>query len=584
MKILISHVGYVASAYKKIVVQGPDSLATDHFEIIDENGSVVFSGQLEKVGTVRHWDKGAYHVGDFSALRTIGRYRAVTGTVRSEEFEVTEYLGSLRLASAATAWFKGQRSSGWWDAEDSRLRFAGSREGVLDVHGGWFDASGDHGIHLSHLSHSTYYNPQQAGFSAYAFFRAYEQSMQKGVHSYILLQNRFLDEGFFGADFLMRMRAPSGSFFRSIRRKEDLDRLEVIQGTRTMGFEYHGSSDQFSQKAATADQEKVDDTNYETSLRSGGGLAIAALAAASRYETCSLDFSSADYLAAAERSWEYMKENNTKYTNDGKWNFVDYYCSLIATTELYRAAGKDTYLADARWFARTICDDCTATLDDGTLRFEFTAGMPYHHAAEEGMPVLALLQYAELEPNEALKAKAVSTCEAVMRHKIDLTDGEANPFGYPVFECLEDGRIISRFFFPHHTLVSPWWQGENARLASIAAASRKLASKTADSALAARLLEMADDCLSWIFGQNPYDSCMMEGYGRNNPQYFFQNRYEYLNTPGGIVNGITSKDSDEDSIDYVITEREDTLDNWRWAEQWIPHVSWFLYAQSLDRV
>ena len=583
MKILINHVGYNACASKKIVVQTEQDIDAKTFDIIDGKGNQVYSGDLKFVGTVRNWDKGVYYVGDFSCFKEVGKFRAVVDSTASEEFEITEYLMNLRLANAATAFFKGQRSSGWWDFEDSHLKFAGPRKGVLDVHGGWFDASGDHGIHLSHLSHSTYYNPQQAGFSVYTFFKAYEQMKEKNNRCYDLLFNKMLDEGFFGADFLMRMHAPSGSFFRSIRRHEDLDALDVIKGTRTMGFEYHGSSDQFSDVAATAGEETINDTNYETSLRSGGALAIAALAIASRYETCSSSYTSKDYLKCACDAWNYLKVHNCEYANDGKWNFVDYYTSLICTVELYKSTGEEALLADARAMAENVIKS-TCETDRDKCRFEFTAGMPYHHASDEGMPVLGLIEYALVEPVSDKAETAISVAEKVMRRKLDLTHGESNPFNYPIIECLENGKIITRFFFPHHTAVAPWWQGENARLASIASASRKLAKVTSDKELSAQLYILADDCIDWIFGQNPYDSCMMEGYGRNNPQYFFYDRYEYLNCPGGIVNGITSKDSDEDSIDFVTEPREDTTDNWRWAEQWIPHVSWYLYAESLDKV
>ena len=45
---------------------------------------------------------------------------------------------------------------------------------------------------------------------------------------------------------------------------------------------------------------------------------------------------------------------------------------------------------------------------------------------------------------------------------------------------------------------------------------------------------MAQDPLDWIMGLNPFDACMIEGYGKNNIQYFFKKRYDFLNCPGGI--------------------------------------------------
>ena len=48
-------------------------------------------------------------------------------------------------------YFKGQRCSGPRDQADRTMRFEG-KDGVVDVHGGWFDASGDYGKPLTHLS------------------------------------------------------------------------------------------------------------------------------------------------------------------------------------------------------------------------------------------------------------------------------------------------------------------------------------------------------------------------------------------------------------------------------------------------
>ena len=232
----------------------------------------------------------------------------------------------------------------------------------MDLRGGWFDASGDHGIHLSHLSHSTWYNPQQMGLSTYFFFKGYDYIEKKKSPSYTILKKRMLDEGSWGADFLVRTHIPSGSFIRSIRRNEDLDHMDVIKGTRSIGFDYHNSSDQFSE-AETKDSEIVDDTYYETSLRSGGALAIAALASASTHETISEDYSSQDYLEAAEEAYEYLVENNNLYTNDGKWNFVDYYTVLLASTELYLSTKDEKYLLDSRAWCKKMIEHTLAIRD-----------------------------------------------------------------------------------------------------------------------------------------------------------------------------------------------------------------------------
>lgn len=578
MDILVNHMGYSANGPKKAVVQCTGGEQPSRFSLIDTAGAVVFTGPLVHTGPVARWNTGDYFTADFSGLTEEGFYRVLVDGQCSDLFEISAFLLTMRMLNAVSYYFKAQRDSGEWMVDDRALPFKGGyRDGVVDAHGGWYDATGDYGIHLSHLSHSTYHNPQQASFSAYTFFKMHEFLTASGNEYYTMLKRRLLDEGTFGADFLMRMRAPSGGFFRSINRKHA---LEPVAGTRAIGFEYHRSSDQFSAVAATAGEETVGEENYEVSLRSGGGSAIAALAIAGRYFYPSAEYSQREYVEAAKTAWNHLSKNNERYTNDGQWNLVDEYCSLMALTELYLTTQEYGYLVQAREMAGRVYSRTTVT-GEGLRRLEVAPGLPFYHAADEGMPVVALLQYAQAEQDASLAAGALRCAEEIMRWKLAVTDNRSNPFGYPVLESLEDGKIVEKFFFPHASTAAPWWQGDNARIASVAAAAAELARMTGDETLAARCRRMAQDPLDWIMGLNPFDSCMIEGYGRNNIQYFFQNRYDFLNCPGGIVNGITSNTHDEEGIEFVQQPTEEVNDNWRWAEQWIPHATWYLYAMAL---
>lgn len=590
MKVLVNHMGYGVKGPKKAVVQCSQGEKPAGFALLDSEGKQVLQGSLKECGEVARWKTGLYWTADFSSLETEGTYVVKvdnpSGAACSDPFEINRRLNQ-RMISGVGYWFKAMRSTGEWFICDHCLPFSGDRQGRVDVHGGWYDATGDYGIHLSHLSHSSVHNPQQLSFSAYAFFKIFEYLEQSGNEEYSMVKRRMLDEGSFGANFLMRMRAPSGTFFRSINRKHA---FHPVADSRSIGFEYHRSSSQFSTKAATADEETIGDENYETSLRSGGGMAIAALAIAARFYYPNTEYSAEDYIMAAKRSWDYLSKNNERYTNDGAWNLIDEYCALMAVTELYKTTGEYGYVAQLR----DLYGKIAARMEDagdGMLRLTVLPGKPFYHAVDEGMPVVAMLQYAEAEPDCTRRAEIIAVCEKLMRWKLKLTDDGANPFGYPKFEHRDDddGKIKVKFFFPHNTTAKPWWQGDNARIASLSAAARTLSYMTTDAALKVRLARYAQDSLDWIMGLNPYDSCMIEGYGKNNIQYFFNDRYDFLNSPGGIVNGITSDLDDEESIGYVtkpgyVTKSgEKIIDNWRWAEQWIPHVSWYLYAMALKK-
>ena len=159
-----------------------------------------------------------------------------------------------------------------------------------------------------------------------------------------------------------------------------------------------------------------------------------------------------------------------------------------------------------------------------------------------------------------------------------------NPFDYArQLVRMGNGQVRTAFFFPHDTEAAPWWQGENARLASLAAAARMAAPLFADDPQFHDALESyADDQLHWILGRNPFDTSMLMGSGHGNAAYMFFRSWKYTNAPGAIINGITAAANDEDGIafneGYAVTGKDE---DWRWTEEWLPHAAWFLYAVSL---
>jgi hypothetical protein len=157
----------------------------------------------------------------------------------------------------------------------------------------------------------------------------------------------------------------------------------------------------------------------------------------------------------------------------------------------------------------------------------------------------------------------------------------ANPFGYArQFAQSTNGVRRTTFFFPHDTETAPWWQGDDARIGSLATAARMAAKYFVDEPAFHKQLETyAADQLNWILGLNPYDACLLHGAGRNNVAYMFFDSYEYNNAPGGICNGITGGRTNANDIDFnvgfAVTGKDE---DWRWSEQWLPHASWFLLA------
>jgi hypothetical protein len=583
-KILTNQVGYDANGPKHAVIlaSSRDQFTTcalndaaDHHKVLDI--------PAQHAGPVKKWRDWDFWTLDFDSFVTEGTYYLTCSSgdhsMQSGPFRVQRLLLERNTLSDAVYFFKEERSSGRMDEFDRHLPFDGKKTGTLDAHGAWWDATGDFGKHLSHLSFSTYFNPQQIPLVTYSFFKSAELLTARNVPDMIRYQNRMQDEAMYGADYLVRVKVPNGSFYRSISTggpKQVPELRKVVGEMKKFGI-YQSSGD--SPRGIV--EEANNDLEYEVSYRSGGGVAIAALAIASTYPF-SGQFKSADYLKAAEEAFDFLEKNNLKLTNDGKENIVDDYCALTAATELYKATKKPVYKAAADKRAASLM---SRLITDGGYTNYWRADdavRPFFHASDAGLPVVSLLYYVEIASPE-IHQRVRLAVQKSLEFQLDINHDVNNPFGYArQLTRDKDGNRHITFFFPHNTEVAPWWQGENARLASLATAAR-LATKQFpnDLEFQRRLQIFATAQLNWILGLNPFDSSMMKGVGRNNPQYLFFDSWEYTNAPGGISNGITGGFKDEEDIDYNLTYHQTGADNdWRWQEQWLPHGAWYIFAVS----
>jgi len=582
-KVLTNHLGYEASGLKHFVILGKASDTFSNCTLKDwlsDSAFLVIPARAE--GAVSKWRDWYFWTGDFDAFASEGRYYldclSNHGPVHSSPFVIQQNLLERNTLSDVVYYFKGQRSAGRFDQADRHLPFEGTKKGTLDAHGGWWDATGDYGKHLSHLTFSTYFNPQQIPLVVYSLFKSAEELDRRGIPEVARYKVRMLDEAMFGADYLVRVKDPAGSFYRSISnggvKQVPEERKVAGEAKKYEIYQSQGTERGMGEKAES-------EMDYEVSYRSGGGVAIAALAIASRYPF-SGEFSSSDYLKAAEDAFDYLEKNNLKAVNDGKENIVDDYCALAAATELFKTTHKDGYKAAADRRAKSLMARLVGTGKYQNYWRADGGDRPFFHASDSGFPVVSLLYYADVAGPEDQKL-ILDAVGKSMNFELTVTREVTNPFGYSR-EFVQDkaGERHTSFFFPHNSDAAPWWQGENARLASLATAARMAARHFPQDAEFGKLLQgFASHQLDWILGLNPFDSSMLNGVGRNNPQYLFFDSWEFTNAPGGISNGITSGFRDEDSIDFNLTYKETGADNdWRWQEQWLPHAAWYLLAVS----
>src|SRR6185369_10697866 len=103
-------------------------------------------------------------------------------------------------------------------------------------------------------------------------------------------------------------------------------------------------------------------------------------------------------------------------------------------------------------------------------------------------------------------------------YQLRVTQAVGNPFGYARQTFLYRGAVKEGFFIPHENETNWWWQGENARLASLATAAliggRLVFRADQPWGVEAPVASFASQQISWILGGNPYSICFLYGFGK----------------------------------------------------------------------
>jgi len=558
-KIFANQVAYDLHGSKKAVISSTQPLGVTAFQLIHSlTTETVFEGTLSEGQEMKEWFPGTfYYNADFSSFRTPGYYRLVVNRngkiISSFNFQIEEHAIARHTLPAIATFFKHQRADSPQELEaDKKLILFGSTK-TVDLHGGWCDASGDISKYFSHLAYANFMSPQQIPLVTWSMVNATERA--SGLLTELKAKEPMMTEAIYGADYLMRSLSAENYFYMTV-----FSYFDKNPGARRV-------------VGLLADSKTTSD--YQCAFREGAGMAIASLARISLWQRDG-DFSSKQYLDGAERAFAHLLKNNTKYDDDGKENIIDDYCALMAASELWIATNKTLYRDQARKRAQHLANRMTAQgyfISNDTNR-------PFWHAADAGLPVIALARYLDKEADFKFRADALATIKKALDYNLTITHAVTNPFGYARQSFLYKGEVEDGFFIPHDNETGWWWQGENARLGSLAAAAivggRLVYPDKGALGTKEELSTFASNQVSWILGRNPYDMCFMFRFGKNNVPYM-SSMFGHGSGTGGISNGITGKDGkgDGSGIDF---KEEDQGNEWRWTEQWIPHSGWFLQA------
>jgi hypothetical protein len=558
--IFVNQIAYDSRGPKIAVVQTDAPLpATATASLIDATSAVRAQVPLGAPQSIDEWAPGKhFYRADFSTHQKAGTYRvrvAIEGAdVTSEPFRIDENaLGKLTIPAIVKYYFRQRATSPQEWAADAAVRLNdGSRR--VDMRGGWADASGDSSKYLSHLAYSNFVNPQQTPMVAWALADAAERIAPflaaEGV------RDDLRAEALWGADYLYRALAPEGYFHMVV-------------------FTFFSKNPNDRKVVGLLADSKTDD-RWQAAFRTGGGMAIAALARISRWGKNGVHFTATQYLEGAKRAFAHLLASNRSYLYDGKENVIDDMCALMAATELWIATDDPLYRDQARKRMKSLAARVTPAgyfrADDGDR--------PFWHAADAGLPVVALVRYLDKERDASARATALAAIKKNLDYQLQVTSRVSNPFGYARQSFTYQGAVKEGFFIPQANETGWWWQGENARLASLATAvilgGRLVYPAAGGWGVKEALARFAAQQLAWIVGCNPFSVSFMHGFGKNNPPPITAN-FGHGTERGGIANGITGKKGNQDGsgIDYRTKDRGN---EWRWIEQWIPHAGWFLAA------
>ncbi|WP_407457537.1 glycoside hydrolase family 9 protein [Fibrobacter sp.] len=589
--------GYDSDKPISIVVQSTDNLEGTNWTLWFDpdggsTGASVASGVFGAGEDPDKWAKsGKYYTITLDKKPTQSGNFHVEVATGSPSASGKFYIGDQALAKKTLAmvmdYFYNDRANnstimGW----DQKVSVYGSSGVTRDVRGGWYDASGDVSKYLSHLSYANYLNPQQIPLTVWSLAFAAERIPT--LLASTSTKATTTDEAAYGADFLVRMLDEQGFFYMTV-------------------FDNWGQGSRYLCAFSGSDGEKS--AKYQTAFREGGGMAIAGLARVSKLGAKG-DYTSEQYLAAAEKAYAHLSEKqgigkSCAYCDDGKENIIDDYTALLAATELYVATEKVDYLKDARARAKNLINRLS---NDGYFWSDDAKTRPFWHASDAGLPLVALVRYAEVEskitvtsPSELIdwycvdmigascyNTNAMEALDAIQTHLswlVGITNKVANPFGYARQTYKTQGSIKDGFFIPHDNESGYWWQGEDARLASLAAAA-VYADRALNETVADSVQKFATDQFDWILGKNPYGVSMMYGIGKKNPAVYNGQSDFDATLKGGIANGITGKNEDgsgiawtDDGVSAVgFDSMKESWQVWRWDEQWLPHTTWFMNA------
>jgi len=542
-KIAFQHVGYRPSD-QKLAFAG--SSAGSQFELVNAvSGKTAATLPVQEAANKR----GQFKVLDFSTFTQPGEYFLRSGAVSGKPFAIADDLW-FGVIEKTLNFYYGQRCG--FDVPGihhvCHQDWQGTHDGkTIIINGGWHDA-GD-------LSQGSF----RTGGATYAMLQTYEQLQQKGIRPD--LQKRLLEEASWGLDWLLKTRFGDGYRITWARMRYYTDN-----------------------KVGTVDDMIVPAQNiaFENFV-----FCTTAADAARLLKTVDLKRAAAS-LKAAEEDYAITLKQRTNWLNA---TVDEAAYGTLASVELYRATGKQTYAGQATRFGKLLIQCQEQSFVDGLplTGYFYTStkrNHPVHerHSSFEEAPAMALRALCDTFQNHPdwmdwygaalLQSEyfqqpgtAISAPFRLIPNSIWRRSEFDNLQGNKLEEALKQFNDGTRLAEDYRLRVFPIWNDNlfHGNTAVHMAATAAMAS----SALLRNSREMQDLVrlqLQWVLGGNPFSQSLMYGAG-----YDYQPLFAYCtrNLVGALPVGMDSRDDSP----YWPAENRATF-----KEMWVVPVSRMLFS------
>ncbi|HEQ71588.1 MAG TPA: hypothetical protein ENN69_03785 [Spirochaetia bacterium] len=556
MNISVNHLGFRPDDQAKhAVIWGSEPLTS--FQVIDltdmgyneigpnaRPNTVCFRGEL----CWADYPWGRYAIADFSPLSKPGlylitldnRFNSVPFQIRSDVYSRTlrkpfEYIHLQRCGDAAANYHDRCH------LDDARRRDTGE---YVDTVGGWHDA-GDLRKWVEHTL--------MLGIG----LGRLETELEPAWRTFDLREGDIRAEIRWGNQYFLKMQAADGQVWHDVGGGVDGDNSDNHWTDNRIGTE----DDRFinTSYSATIQWEFI---SFQAQVAGLFGQEDAYYARRCR--------------EAAEATFRFMADKTNATPKEFAW-------AVLALCELFDLTGDVTVRdrLEAEIAGLLSLQETDYRFEQQAVRGFFYADARktdlFRSARDSGLPLIALCRAAEYAAGgSVLKKKLRRAIELYTRGYL-MPLSRTNPFAmipYGVYTATVPGetyrplggKLFYRFFVE---VKGKCAFGVNSHLLSHAVGLQAAGTFLED----ADLRVLARRQVEWVMGGNTEHSCLMSGEGINNP--YPHSRFLGL-IQGGIVNGIAGTEEDVPFLDL------DTTMDWRTAEYWSPHVSFYLWYGSRE--